>query len=244
MEEMAKHGGLGMAAAQAGMDRKTARKYVKEGKFPSGLEQERTWRTREDPFEEQWASLAERLKEAPKLETKTLFEEPGRRARHVRSAGADALSGCSRPQGCPRTRHSPRSSRRSRRPRCAVSYRSYARAASSSARRTCWPSDCRGEARRTVSAIGHELVRRGYEVLLVPVVLLEQRLLLAKKSLLLTKELRRLDGYDAVIIDDIGYIQQDREEMEVLFTFLAQRHERRSVLITSNLVECPTSFST
>src|SRR6218665_94073 len=87
-----------------------------------------------------------------------------------------------------------------------------------------------------VSAIGHELVQHGYEVLFVPAVLLVQRLLLAKKNLLLEKELRRLDGYDAVIIDDIGYIQQDREEMEVLFTFLAQRYERRSVLITSNLV--------
>lgn len=83
MEEMAKHGRLGLASARAGMDRKTARKYVEEGKFPSELEQERTWRTREDPFEEQWASLAERLKEAPELEAKTLFEElcarePGR----------------------------------------------------------------------------------------------------------------------------------------------------------------------
>ena len=87
-----------------------------------------------------------------------------------------------------------------------------------------------------VSAIGHELVQRGYEVLFIPAVLLVQRLLVAKKNLLLEKELRRLDGYDAVIIDDIGYIQQDREEMEVLFTFLAQRYERRSVLITSNLV--------
>jgi Mu transposase-like protein len=83
MEEMAKHGRIGLAAARAGMDRKTARKYMKEGKFPSELEQERTWRTREDPFEEEWVSLAERLKEAPELEAKTLFEElctrePGR----------------------------------------------------------------------------------------------------------------------------------------------------------------------
>jgi DNA replication protein DnaC len=87
-----------------------------------------------------------------------------------------------------------------------------------------------------VCAIGHELVQRGYEVLFVPAVLLVQRLLAAKRDLGLEKELRRLDGYDAVILDDIGYIQQDREEMEVLFTFLAQRYERRSVLITSNLV--------
>jgi len=45
-----------------------------------------------------------------------------------------------------------------------------------------------------------------------------------------------LDGFDAVILDDIGYVQQNREEMEVLFTFLAERYERRTVIITSNLV--------
>ena len=87
-----------------------------------------------------------------------------------------------------------------------------------------------------VAAVGHELVQRGYEVLFVSAALLVQRLLVAKKQLDLEQELKRLDGYDAVIIDDIGYIQQDRDEMEVLFTFLAERYERRSVLITSNLV--------
>jgi len=49
-------------------------------------------------------------------------------------------------------------------------------------------------------------------------------------------ELAILDGFDAVICDDIGYVQQNRDEMEVLFTFLAERYERRSVMITSNLV--------
>jgi DNA replication protein DnaC len=87
-----------------------------------------------------------------------------------------------------------------------------------------------------VCAIGHELIQRGYAVLFTSAVLLVQRLLAAKKQLTLEQELRKLDGYDAVILDDIGYIQQDREEMEVLFTFLAERYERRSVLITSNLV--------
>lgn len=85
-------------------------------------------------------------------------------------------------------------------------------------------------------AIGHALVKRGHAVLFTTAVLLVQRLLVAKKHLRLEEELRRLDGFDAVILDDIGYIQQDREEMEVLFTFLAERYERRSVLITSNLV--------
>jgi DNA replication protein DnaC len=50
------------------------------------------------------------------------------------------------------------------------------------------------------------------------------------------KELRRLDGFAVLAIDDLGYIQQDRDEMEVLFTLLAERYERRSVVLTSNLV--------
>jgi len=39
-----------------------------------------------------------------------------------------------------------------------------------------------------------------------------------------------------VILDDIGYVQQSREEMEILFTFLSERYERKSLIITSNLV--------
>ena len=85
-------------------------------------------------------------------------------------------------------------------------------------------------------AIAHELIQRGRTVLFIPAFKLVQRLLVAKRELELEPALRRLDGYDAVLVDDIGYIQQNREEMEVLFTFLAQRYERRSVMLTSNLV--------
>jgi len=87
-----------------------------------------------------------------------------------------------------------------------------------------------------LAAIGHELVARGHKVLFTPAFRLVQRLLIAKRDLTLEAELRRLDSYEAVILDDIGYIQQDAGEMEVLFTFLAERYERKSVLITSNLV--------
>jgi DNA replication protein DnaC len=87
-----------------------------------------------------------------------------------------------------------------------------------------------------VCAIGNELVQRGYRVLFTATYALVQRLLAAKRDLRLEKELGQLDAYDAVILDDIGYVQQSREEMEVLFTFLAERYERRSVIITSNLV--------
>lgn len=87
-----------------------------------------------------------------------------------------------------------------------------------------------------VCAIGHELIRRGHRVLFTPTYALVQRLLAAKRDLRLEKELDTIDHFDAVILDDIGYVQQNRDEMEVLFTFLAARYERRSVLITSNLV--------
>jgi len=87
-----------------------------------------------------------------------------------------------------------------------------------------------------VCAIGHELIKRGYKVLFLPAYHLVQNLLIAKRDLALDKELHRLDRFDAVILDDLGYIQQEREEMEVLFTFLGERYERRSVIITSNLV--------
>lgn len=85
-------------------------------------------------------------------------------------------------------------------------------------------------------ALGHELIRQGRAVYFTPCVLLVQRLLVAKSELWLEKELKRLDRYEALIIDDIGYVQQSREEMEVLFTLLAHRYEHRSVLLTSNLV--------
>jgi DNA replication protein DnaC len=87
-----------------------------------------------------------------------------------------------------------------------------------------------------VSAIAHELIQRGYRVLFVATFALVQRLLAAKRDLRLEAELEVLDGFDAVVLDDIGYVQQSRDEMEVLFTFLAERYERRTVMITSNLV--------
>ena len=62
-----------------------------------------------------------------------------------------------------------------------------------------------------------------------------QDLLIAKRDLLLERKLKRLARYDAIIIDDIGYVQQSRKEMEVLFTLLADRYERSSMMITSNL---------
>jgi len=87
-------------------------------------------------------------------------------------------------------------------------------------------------------AIGQHLIRdsEGWtKVFFCPCSYLVERLLGAQKRLEMEQELRKLARYDVVIIDDLGYVQQSREEMEVLFTFLAQRYERGSVMITSNL---------
>lgn len=88
-----------------------------------------------------------------------------------------------------------------------------------------------------LAAIGRELiVRHGIRVLFRPTFKLVGQLLAAKRDLRLEAELKKLDRFQVVMLDDIGYVQQSREEMEVLFTFLAERYERRSVMITSNLV--------
>jgi len=86
-----------------------------------------------------------------------------------------------------------------------------------------------------VCAIGQELIHQGRRVLFAPCSLLVQDLLIAKRELELARALKRLGRYDALIIDDIGYVQQNRQEMEVLFTLLADRYERASIMLTSNL---------
>ena len=90
---------------------------------------------------------------------------------------------------------------------------------------------------RFLCALGRELVlRHACPVYFTPTFKLVQQLLVAKRELRLDKLLQKLDRFSAIIIDDLGYVQQSREEMEVLFTFLAERYERRSVLVSSNLV--------
>ena len=79
MDEMSQHGRIGMAALRSGMHRNTARRYVAAGKVPSQLRGPRTWRTRKDPFAEDWEEVAGRLADAPELEAKALFGDLMRR---------------------------------------------------------------------------------------------------------------------------------------------------------------------
>jgi DNA replication protein DnaC len=86
------------------------------------------------------------------------------------------------------------------------------------------------------AALGHALIELGHSVLFTPTFRLVQQLLAAKRDLRLPHALRKLDLFDVLVLDDIGYVQQSPEEVEVLFTLMAERYERRSMLITSNLV--------
>jgi DNA replication protein DnaC len=84
-------------------------------------------------------------------------------------------------------------------------------------------------------ALGEQLIQRGRSVWFTTCTFLVQQLLVAKRDLQLPKTIKKLSRYDALVIDDLGYVQQSREEMEVLFTLLAERYERGSVMLTSNL---------
>ena len=86
-----------------------------------------------------------------------------------------------------------------------------------------------------LSALGQELIRAGRKVYFCTCSLLVQELLVAKRDLKLKGMLKRLAGYEVLLIDDLGYVQQSREEMEVLFTLMAERYERGSIWLTSNL---------
>jgi len=84
-------------------------------------------------------------------------------------------------------------------------------------------------------AIALALIHKEKRIYFTKCAFLVQKLLAAKKDLRLAQELKKMKKFDAVVIDDIGYVQHNQQEMEILFTFLAERYERGSVMITSNL---------
>ena len=86
-----------------------------------------------------------------------------------------------------------------------------------------------------VCGIAQELINKDRRIYFTTSALLLQDLLRAKKELKLARLLKKLGRFGAIIIDDIGYVQEANDEIEVLFTFLAERYERGSVIITSNL---------
>jgi len=82
--------------------------------------------------------------------------------------------------------------------------------------------------------IGHALIDAGYRVLFMRTSEMVQRLQAARQSLQLPQALAKLDRYDLLILDDISYVRKDQAETSVLFELIAERYERRSLLITAN----------
>ncbi len=86
------------------------------------------------------------------------------------------------------------------------------------------------------SSLAREWCLRGRRVLYTTAAMLVQELLVAKRDLKLNEMIKKLDGFEAIVIDDISYVPYTRDETDVLFVLLAARYETRSVVITSNLV--------
>jgi DNA replication protein DnaC len=85
-----------------------------------------------------------------------------------------------------------------------------------------------------VAAIGAQLIERGYRVFFTSTTNLIQKLQAARKSFLLPDALKKLDKYDCLILDDLGYAQKDSEETSILFELISDRYERKSMIITCN----------
>ena len=86
-----------------------------------------------------------------------------------------------------------------------------------------------------LSSLGQELIRSGRRVYFRNCGLMVQDLLVAKRELRLSRMFKSLARYEVLILDDLGYVRQSRDEMEVLFSLLAERYERGSVMLSSNL---------
>jgi len=84
-------------------------------------------------------------------------------------------------------------------------------------------------------ALACEQIQKGRKILFTTCSLLVQNLLLAKSELKLPAFFKKLESFEGLILDDIGYVQQSREEVEILFTLLSQRYETGSIILTSNL---------
>jgi DNA replication protein DnaC len=84
------------------------------------------------------------------------------------------------------------------------------------------------------AAIGTQLVENGYRVMFCSTVSLLQKLQAAKQSYSLPSILEKLDKYDVLILDDLGYVQKNHEESSVLFELISDRYEKKSIIITCN----------
>ncbi len=84
-------------------------------------------------------------------------------------------------------------------------------------------------------AIGRELCLKKYRVYFSNVNNFMNLLLKANETLEINKLYIRMRKYDLIILDELGYVPFDEKSTNLLFQFLAEQYERKSLLLTTNL---------
>ena len=84
------------------------------------------------------------------------------------------------------------------------------------------------------AALGTALVDAGRRVLFTRTTDLVQKLQAARRDLTLPAMLAKLDRFDCLVLDDLGYVRKDQAETTVLFELIAERYERKSLITTCN----------
>ena len=84
-------------------------------------------------------------------------------------------------------------------------------------------------------ALTKRLCEAGFRCLFTSTHDLILSLLEAQKNLTLAAEFRRLDRFDLVTLDELGFTPQSRDGADLFFQFISQRYERKSLMITTNL---------
>lgn len=85
------------------------------------------------------------------------------------------------------------------------------------------------------TALGMEACRQGVRTRFVTGCALANELIEARDERLLSRVMKRYGSYGLLIVDELGYVPFSKEGAELLFQVLAERHEKNSVIITTNL---------
>lgn len=85
------------------------------------------------------------------------------------------------------------------------------------------------------TALGVEACKKDFRTRFITCYGLANELIEAREERELQRLLNRYSKYDLLILDELGYIPFSKEGSELIFQVLAERHERGSLIITTNL---------
>ena len=85
------------------------------------------------------------------------------------------------------------------------------------------------------TGLGMEACRHGIRTRFVTGCGLANELIEARDEKLLARAVKRYAGYGLLIIDELGYVPFSKEGAQLIFQILAERHERKPVMVTTNM---------